>query len=394
MDRDSSTMEIQPVNTTWTQFRDRMPVTKKWAYFDHAAVAPIPQSAHDAIVKWASEIAAEGDAVWPSWRRQHENCRNISASLINAKSDEIALIPNTTFGINLVADGFNWQSGDNVVLPEQEFPSNIYPWMALQDRGVEIRQVPLDGHKICLDRLIDACDERTKIVSVSWVGYASGYRIDPKQYANAIHEAGALFFLDAIQGLGVFPLDVVDADIDFLAADGHKWMLGPEGAGIFYLKKQHLPLLRPMNVGWGSVAQGTNYTKVELNFQESAARYEGGTQNMAGFIGLNASLELLLEFGLTHTDSPIAERVIVVTDKIVASLTDANAIIHSPRNSNTSSGIVLFEVPGHDPVDVRLRLLDQKVVTSCRAGHMRVAAHCYNDGNDIDRLIETIKKIT
>ena len=246
-----------------------MPVAKKWSYFDHAAVAPIPKPALDAISKWASEATEDGDAVWMAWNRQHEECRKTAANLINAQVSEIGLVPNTTFGINLVADGLDWKEGDNVVLPEHEFPSNVYPWMSLQDRGVELRQVPLDGHKVCIDRIADACDERTRIVSASWVGYASGARLDPKELSTAVHEKGALFFLDAIQGMGVFPLDVVDADIDFLAADGHKWMLGPEGAGIFFLKHQHLDLLRPMNVGWNSVAQWQRLHESQLGRPQS-----------------------------------------------------------------------------------------------------------------------------
>ena len=146
---------------------------------------------------------------------------------------------------------------------------------------------------ICPNRIADACDDRTRIVSASWVGYASGARLDPAEISKVAHDAGALFFLDAIQGLGVFPLDVEETGIDFLAADGHKWMIGPEGAGVFYSRQEHLQMLRPMNVGWNSVKQGNDFSNVDLKVRDAARRYEGGTQNMAGFIGLGASLELL-----------------------------------------------------------------------------------------------------
>lgn len=393
MDKESSLKQLESASVDWEQFRALMPVAKKWAYFDHAAVAPLPQTALDSISKWAKEATEEGDAVWMSWNRQHEECRKTAANLINAHESEIGLIPNTTFGINLVADGFDWKEGDNIVLPEHEFPSNVYPWMSLKDRGVELRQVPLDGHAVSTERIADACDERTRIVSVSWVGYASGYRIDPKEVSDAVHEKGALFFLDAIQGLGVFPLDVVDANIDFLAADGHKWLLGPEGAGIFYLKKEHLDLLRPMNVGWNSVAQGNDYTNVNLDVRRAASRYEGGTQNMAGFIGLGASLKTLSDFGLTPSSSPIGDRVVAVTDLICEALTNVGAVLHSERGEGINSGIVLFEMPGQDPSELRKRLMEKQVVTSYRGGHVRLAAHCYNDENDIDRLVETLKTL-
>ncbi len=369
-----------------------MPVARKWAYLDHAAVAPLPQVAFQRIRQWLAEATEEGDAVWPSWNRQHEQLRKLAARTLNADSDEIGLIPNTTFGINLVANGFPWQPGDNVVLPEHEFPSNLYPWMSLASRGVELRQVPLDGHRVCVDRLAEACDDRTRIVSASWVGYASGFRIDPKQIAQVAHDHGALFFLDAIQGLGVFPLDVQEAEVDFLAADGHKWMLGPEGAGIFFLKRRHLDLLQPFNVGWNSVKQGNDYSQIHLDIREAASRYEGGSQNMAGFIGLNASLQLLTEFGLGTTNSTIGEQVIEVTDQLCDALQESGCLIHSPRGPGISSGIVLFEVPGKDPKWMRHRLMEDGVVASCRGGHLRAALHCYNNQNDIDRLVESLRK--
>jgi selenocysteine lyase/cysteine desulfurase len=264
--------------------------------------------------------------------------------------------------------------------------------MSLASRGVEVRQVPLDGERVSVARIAEACDDRTRVVSASWVGYASGFRIDPEKLARVAHDHGALFFLDAIQGMGVFPLDVRQADVDFLAADGHKWMLGPEGAGIFYLKREHLDLLRPINVGWNSVKQGNDYSQISLQIRETASRYEGGSQNMAGFIGLRASLELLTEFGLGPGSSPIGEQVVEITDVLCEGLQECGCRIHSPRGAGVSSGIVLFEVPGKDPKWLRQRLMDDGVVTSFRGGHVRASLHCYNDENDIDRLVESIRK--
>lgn len=368
-----------------------MPVSRKWSYLDHACVAPIPQPAFDAISKWANESLLEGDTVWSSWDRQHESLRQLTATTINAAPEEIALVPNTTFGINLVADGFPWNEGDNVVLPGHEFPSNLYPWMALQSRGVELRTVELDGHKVCPNRMADACDERTRVISASWVGYGSGYRLDPAELARVAHDHGALFFLDAIQGLGVFPIDVVETDVDFLAADGHKWLLGPEGAGVFFTKRQHLEILRPMNVGWNSVKQGNDFAKIDLDVRDHARRYEGGTQNMAGFIGLGASLKLLSEFGLAHDHSPIGDQVLRVTDQILTAFDGAGVTVLSDREPNAKSGIISFEVPGKSSPDLKMHLYEQGVVVSQRQGRLRTSAHCYNNGNDIDRLIEAIK---
>jgi selenocysteine lyase/cysteine desulfurase len=379
------------ISFDWSEFRRQMPVARKWAYLDHACVAPIPQPAFDAMHKYATELLLEGDTVWLDWERQHEALRRLAAQTINSAPEEIALVPNTTFGINLVADGYPWTAGDNVVLPAHEFPSNLYPWMALAERGVEMRVVELDGQRVCANRIAEACDSRTRMVSASWIGYGSGYRLDPAEIANVAHDHGALFFLDAIQGLGVFPLDVAATQVDFLAADGHKWLIGPEGAGIFYCRREHLNVLRPMNVGWNSVKQGNDFANVKLDVRDMARRYEGGTQNMAGFIGLGASLKLLTDFGLAHDRSAIGAQVLAVTDQILSAFDQAGVKVLSDRDEKSKSGIVSFEVPGKSSEKLKSHLYKNGVVVSQRQGRLRTSAHCYNDGNDIDRLIEAIK---
>ena len=283
-------MTALPSADPWAEFRRLMPIAERWAYFDHAAVAPLPAPARDALVRWATQSAEQGDTVWPEWNQRVEQTRKLAARLIGAGADEIALVRSTTEGISLVAEGFRWQPGDNVVTLDNEFPSNLYPWMNLAERGVETRRVPTDSGRVDLDRLSAACDARTRIVSISWVGYASGWRSDLDALAEMAHRRGALLLVDAIQGLGAFPLDVSRTPLDFLAADGHKWLLGPEGAGLFYLRREHLDRLRPLGVGWHSVVQAADYNRIALELKPTAARYEGGSQNMAGFIALAESL--------------------------------------------------------------------------------------------------------
>jgi len=384
---------INQTSHDWNQFRDLMPVTKKWAYLDHAAVAPLPQPAADWVTKWMTESMNEGDAVWPTWARRLDEIRETAARLIGAAATEIAFVPNTTFGINLVADGFDWKPGDNVVIPDHEFPSNLYPWMALENRGVGVRIVELDGHKICPQRIADACDDRTRIVSASWVGYASGYRMDVAEIAQVVHDAGALFFLDAIQGMGVFPLDVVKSNVDFLAADGHKWMLGPEGAGIFYVAQEHMDKLRPMNVGWNSVKQGNDYSNVKLDIKDNALRYEGGSPNMVGNFGLGGSLDLLERFGLAADTSAIGDRVMENSAKLHEGLKQAGATVFSSADANYGSGIVSFEIPGKESGLMRLEMLKRNIVTSFRGGRIRAAIHCYNDQADIDQVVAAVNEL-
>src|SRR6185295_8526661 len=187
------------------------------------------------------------------------------------------------------------------------------------------------------------CDKRTRILSASWIGYATGWRIDVAEVAALCRRVGCLFFLDAIQGLGVFPLDVRASGVDFLAADGHKWLLGPEGAGLLFVRQEHLALLRPLMVGWNSVAQGSDYTRIELNLKSEAARYEGGSQNMVGFIGLGASLDLLTSLGVGPQKSPVAEHVLAITDYACQRLLELGAKLHAPRLGPHRSGIVTFD---------------------------------------------------
>lgn len=375
----------------WADLRRQMPITRRWAYLDHSAVAPLPQPSAQAIVDWCQQATVEGDTVWPQWYRRVQQLRQTAARVLHADEDEVALLPSTTAGISLVAEGYPWQAGDNVVTLENEFPSNLYPWLNLASRGVQTRRVAVPDGCADLNRLADACDDRTRIVAVSWVGYASGWRVDVAEVARLAHDRGALLLLDAIQGLGVFPLDVQQTGVDFLAADGHKWLLGPEGAGLFYLRREHLQRLRPLGVGWHSVQQPFDFGHVEFRLRGEAARYEGGSQNMAGFIALGESLALLTRFGLSPTASPLAERVLQITRRAMLELDGLGAEILSPREDADRAGIVTFRLPGLAAEELRPRCQAAGIALSCRGGGLRISPHAYNDASDIDRLMEVLR---
>jgi selenocysteine lyase/cysteine desulfurase len=372
----------------WNHFRRQMPVVRDWAFYDHAAVAPLTAPAASAIETWLKSALEQGNHDWPAWATGVEKCRELGARLIAADPAEIALVPNTSAGISIVAEGFPWQPGDNVVVPADEFPSNQYPWMNLASRGVECRRVEMPADRLDLDKLDAACDSRTRIVAASWVGYASGWRSDPKALAELAHRHGALLFLDAIQGLGVFPLDVAETGVDFLAADGHKWLLGPEGAGLFFTRREHLERLRPLTVGWHSVQQ-SDFSRIELRWRDSAARFEGGSQNMVGFLGLAASIELLLGFGVHN----LARRILETTDEVCQQLTQLGAAVLSRREPEHASGIVSFELPGRDPQQVRAKCRQQHVALSCRGGRLRISAHAYNDERDLEKLLAVLGEV-
>jgi cysteine desulfurase/selenocysteine lyase len=370
-----------------------MPVAARLAYFDHAAVAPLPEPTRAAIAQWLQEAAEGGDTVWPEWNRRLEQARTHTAAMIGAETDEIALIPNTTAGINYIAQGFPWQPGDNVVTLANEFPSNAYPWLNLAHFGVECRLVEVPGGVVDLNRIEAACDARTRLLSLSWVGFASGYRVDVDEVADLCQRKNIRFFLDAIQGLGVFPLDVRTTAVDFLAADGHKWLLGPEGAGVMYIRREMLDLIRPVHVGWNSVVRPFDFDRIDLRIKPTASRYEGGAANMAGQIGLAASLGLLRELGVSPDASPVAECVLDIARHASSELLKIGANILSPQIAGHNSGIVTFSIPGIEPMPLREKLMATGVVVSCRGGGVRISAHGYNNEDDMARLIDVVQRV-
>jgi cysteine desulfurase/selenocysteine lyase len=370
-----------------------MPIARRFAYFDHAAVGPLPEPTRAAMAVWLQQAAELGDTVWPSWNAQTEQGRQHAAAMIGASSDEIALVPNTTAAINYIAQGFPWQPGDNVVTLANEFPSNVYPWQNLAAQGVECRLVEVPGGIVDLNRLEAACDERTRLLSLSWVGFASGYRVDLGEVAQFCQRKNIRFFLDAIQGLGVFPLDVTRTPVDFLAADGHKWLLAPEGAGLMYIRRELLDVIRPVHVGWNSVQRPYDFGAIDFRLKPTASRYEGGSANMAGQIGLAASLKLLRDLGVSPQTSPVGEDVMKIANHAQAELERCGAAILSARPAGHEAGIVTFSLPGVEPMLLREKLMAADVVVSCRGGGVRISLHGYNDKEDVGRLLDVIESV-
>ena len=376
------------------QLREQMPVAKTLAYFDHAAVAPLPSVAAQAITSWLEEATNQGDLYWPKWAKRVEIIRRNAAKLIGASAEEIVLTPNTSTGINFVAEGFPWKEGENIVTFANEFPSNLYPWMNLHSRGVNTRVVPVEQGIAEINRLFEACDEQTRLISLSWVSFSSGYRFTNEQLHEIVqdaHRRGIYVMLDAIQGLGIFPLDVAELEIDFLAADGHKWMLGPEGAGLFYIRQQHLDLLRPLMVGWHSVANAFDFSNIDWKPRRQASRYEGGTQNMVGTLGYGASLELLQNLGVSTTVSPVADQILAYTQSARSQLKELGAEIHGSSDVEHLSGITSFTIPNVDLAQLRSECMNIGVVLSHRDGRLRISPHAYNNQEDLERLLNLIR---
>lgn len=375
----------------WSWWREQMPITRSWAYLDHAAVGPLSAPAASALRQYADEAERQGDTVWPSWSARAEALRSAAAELLSADKDEMCLLPNTSTGINVVAEGFPWRQGDSVVLPEGEFPSNLFPWQNQQHRGVELRVVPRgDRGQIDPDDLFARVDGSTRIIALSWVGYASGFRADLKAIVERAKDRGVLVFLDAIQGLGVFDLDLSSIPIDFLAADGHKWLLGPEGMGIGFIRREHLGLLRCTNVGWASVRNTFNYAQPQLELRDGAARFEPGSANMGGAAALAASVELFNQVRAACGPDAIGQRVVALASELAELLQQHGIATRLPADPANRSGIVTFDVPDRDPAAVRKAAMEHGCVVSCRGGGVRASVHAYNDASELQRFVAAV----
>lgn len=370
----------------WTLLRRELPITERWAYFDHAAVAPLTLRAARAIKAWTDDLVANGLINERDWNKRVEEVRGLAARLVGADPLDVAFIKNTSEGVGIVAEGFPWQPGDNVVIAQEEYPANQYPWMNLRDRGVETRTVASrDDGRLWIDDIVAALDARTRVLSLSWVEFASGFRNDLNALGQICRERGIAFFVDAIQALGVFPLDVKQTPIDFLAADGHKWLLGPEGAGILWIRRDWIDRLRPVDIGWNSVIGSRDFGKIDFRLKPHPGRYESGTMNFAGITGLGGSLELLLEIGIDR----IAARVLELTDYLCARVAErAWPKVYSSRREGDKSGIVsLAYADPNEPAAKKRLCRGNGIVVNHRAGRLRVSPHCYNSVEEIERLV-------
>jgi len=367
----------------WDKLReDEFPVAESWAYFDHAAVAPIPRRAGALFRDWALEQESNGLVHWPRWGEKIEAARGGLARLIGAEVDEIAFIPNTTHGISLIAEGFPWKPGDTVVTAAEEFPSNLYPWMNLAHRGVSVRMVPSRDGRIERESIEAAVDESTRVLTLSHVEFASGFRHDLDALSAFCRARGIAFFVDAIQGLGPHCIDVRRTPVDFLAADGHKWLLGPEGAGFLFVRRDWIERLHPIGVGWHSVVGSYNASEPDFRLKPNASRWEGGSFNMAGLLAFGASLSLFLELGPEEVSRRILDR----ADRVREIALDSGWSIHGPTRPEERSAIVSIERPGTDPNTAARMLRDSRIVVSSRRGRLRISPHMYNNEKDLDRL--------
>jgi selenocysteine lyase/cysteine desulfurase len=369
------------------------PVLKKWTYFNHAGVAPLPKAAADAARRVTTEAEA-GAYLDTTWYPELTNIRADSAALINAEPGEIALVKNTSEGISIVARGIDWKPGDRIVTAAVEYPANVYPWMeAVRTHGVELVMVPeeTDGdgrRRVSIEKILTEAEHpRTRLVTLSHVQFASGQRLDIARVGGFCREKRILFNVDAIQSVGILTVDVKAMNIDFLSADGHKWMLGPEGAGIFFIRQELQDRIRPLSIGANSVINFQDYGNYDFTLRPDATRYESGTLNIPGFIAMHAAIKLLREVGIEN----IASRCKRLTDRLIDGLELRGYQIISPRSGDAWSGIVSFTTTSRPHAEIQKSLrADRSIEIAVRENRLRASPHFYNTEEQIDVLLEAL----
>jgi selenocysteine lyase/cysteine desulfurase len=361
------------------------PILSRWTFLNHAAVAPI--SARAAVALDAYTRQAAGDAYLSGqWYQKADDARACAARLMNADASELAFVKNTSEGLAFVANGWDWKAGDEIASTAVEYPANVYPWMDLERRlGVRHVMVPEKAGRIDFDDLAAALTPRTRMVAISHVEYASGFRNDLARIGALCRSRGILLCVDAIQSLGVLPVDVRAMNIDFLSADGHKWLLGPEGCGVFFCRKELITVLRP-EVGWLNVINAQDYGNYDFTLRDDAKRFECGSYNIPGILALGASLKLIEELGVDL----ISRRVLALTEHFADGLCRKGYAVFSSRRESEASGIVSFTHPVHDLAALNRMLLREKIVLALREGRLRASPHFYNSFEQIDRVLDAL----
>ncbi len=369
-------------------YRSEFPVVEEQLYLNHAGVAPTSRRAVAAIQEWSEDLLRHGVRNERHWEARAERVRAAAARLIGAEAGEITFVRNTGHGLGLVAEGLDWRPGDEVAVAASiEYPSNVYPWQHLRDRGVTVREiVPREGG-VTPEAVAAALTPRTRLVSVSSVQFASGHRTDLDALGALCERAGVLFCVDGIQSVGCIPVDVKKSRVHFLSADSHKWMLGVSGIGFLYVAQDVLPRVRPVLVGWRSTTDLWNFNTPRFELKPDATKFEEGSHAFTGIYALGAALELLLEVGMDR----VSERIRALLEHADTRLRDLGC--DTGPSPEHRAGSLTFLPPGGD-ADIKAlatHLKDHQVNFSVRRGRIRVSPHFYNQPAELDRLVALVR---
>lgn len=367
-------------------FRDLFPVTRNLVYFNHAAVGPLSVRAYDAMERHARDQRDHGALHWRDWYAEYVHLRESAARLIGAQTGEIAILKNTSEGLSFVAQGLRWRAGDNVVTTALEFPSNWTPWKVLEPRGVEVRVAPLPTVG-AIDALVD---DRTRVVTASSVAFHNGFTADLIAIGQLCARRNVLFCVDAIQSVGVLPIDVRAANIAFLAADGHKWMCGAEGAAIFYVAAEHREELDVIEYGWTNVERKGRFLDVGTELVPDARRFEAGSLNTNGIYGLRAALDLLLEIGIERVSS----EAIRVATRLADGLEGIGFRVGTRPVLSPIVGAIPPDVEKTSILFLHRKLEEEGIVCAPREGFLRFSPHFYNDDSEVGRVLDVLRRLT
>jgi Selenocysteine lyase len=371
-----------------TNIRSLFPAANKYTYLNSAAVSPMPTTAVDAVLSQLTDVSANGSINYPQWIDTKTRARDLIASMLNVRSEQVAFTRNTSDGFASIANGLKWQKGDNIVSFEQEFPANYYAWRKVRDDfGVELRLCPEVDGRIDLDDFINLIDSNTRLVTISSVQFASGFRADLERIGRAARAADALFCVDIIQGLGATGYDLPAQFVDAASGASHKWLCAPEGCGIIYLSDRAREMIRPTMVGWISVETPWDFTDREQPLKPDALAWESGTGASSLFYGLEQSLKLLTETGLETIAAYLDE----LTGYLCERVSSKNYDIISSRAPGERSAIVCIRHGGGMGCnEIAERLEKERIIVSPRIDRLRIAPHFYNNREDIDRLVEEL----
>jgi cysteine desulfurase/selenocysteine lyase len=365
--------------------RELFPIVQKFTYLNHAATGPAATPVTEAIER-ALRLWLEDENPYEKWEEDLAEARGLFARLIGAHEEEIAPTLNTSMGLSTVAGMIRYEAGDNIVTNDMEFPVNVYPWLNQRRKGVEVRFAKNVGGKVLPAEVERMVDDRTRVVAVSHVQYINGFRSDLGLLADLAHRHGAYLCVDAIQSVGVLQVDVKRNGVDFLCSGGYKWLLSPEGIAFLYVDERLVREFEPECVGWRSVKKPDLFDSSKFLLSDTASRFETGTPNFLGYVGAKAAMRLLIEVGLDRIES----RVLKLNDHLITRLQDMGLELQTPTGRECRSGIVNFKVD--DPKETLAGLRRENIIVSVRGGGIRVSPHFYNTVEEIDRLLDLVKR--
>jgi selenocysteine lyase/cysteine desulfurase len=397
--------------------RTHFPITKRCAYLDHAFVGPLSHDAATAVQRATQEHEHGASLAFEKLIAEADEVRRVFAAFIGADWEEIAIVNTTSMAISIVANGMHWNAGDSVVIPENEYLSNVYPWQQLARRGVQLRRVPCPDGRVTTDRLLTACDKTTRIVAVSWVQFSNGYRADIIGLGEACHARGILLVVDANHAVGALAIDVHNLPIDVLTTQSFKWLLGPYNVAWLYVRRDLVETIEPFAVGPLSAETTTSFLDQTLELRHDAGRFETGVPNLPGILGVGASLRLLSNIGM----NAVEKRVLYLSDYLAEGLESRGYRVLTVRTRpDERSGILIFRHrnteattlqshhnTAHTAEAVRSRGLDRRgndpwhsacldqllndgIVISMREGSLRASPHFYNTEAEIDGLFDAL----